>query len=87
MDELFLHALHGLPVKYDTMIAALRALEISVTFKELLDFEINLIHSFSSTTVPIKANLAAKPSPHNNCSQPNHVSYLGYCCGSRICRE
>ncbi|KAG5607085.1 hypothetical protein H5410_028577 [Solanum commersonii] len=68
MDELFLHALHGLQAEYDTITAALRARETAVTFEELheklLDFEQNLIRSSSSTTVPITANFAAKPSYH-----------------------
>ncbi|KAG5581302.1 hypothetical protein H5410_051929 [Solanum commersonii] len=78
MDELFLHALHGLPVEYDTITAVLCARENPVTFEELheklLDFEQNLIRSTFSTTVPITANFAAKPSYHNNRSQPNHAS-------------
>ncbi|KAG5601071.1 hypothetical protein H5410_032441 [Solanum commersonii] len=78
MDELFLHALHGLPAEYDTITAALRARETPVTFEELheklLDFEQNLIRSSSSTTVPITANFAAKPLFHNNRSRPNHAS-------------
>ncbi|KAH0643613.1 hypothetical protein KY285_034361 [Solanum tuberosum] len=77
-DELFLHALHGLPAEYDTITAALRAQESTVTFEELheklLDFEQNLIRSSSSTTVPITANFATKPSYHNNRSRPNHAS-------------
>ncbi|KAH0771220.1 hypothetical protein KY290_015201 [Solanum tuberosum] len=81
MDELFLHALHGLPAEYDTITAALRARETPVTFEELheklLDFEQNLIRSSSSTTVPITTNFAAKPLLHNNCSRPNHVSRPG----------
>ena len=81
MDELFLHALHGLPAEYDTITAALRARETPVTFEELheklLDFEQNLIRSSSSTTVPITANFAAKPLLHNNRSRPNHASRPG----------
>ncbi|PHT43380.1 hypothetical protein CQW23_17405 [Capsicum baccatum] len=61
MDELFLHALHGIPAEYDTITAALRARETPVTFEELhdklLDFEQNLVRSSSSTTVPIIATL------------------------------
>ncbi|KAF3661754.1 hypothetical protein FXO37_12770 [Capsicum annuum] len=80
MDELFLHALHGIPAEYDTITAALRARETPVIFEELheklLDFEQNLVRSSSSTTVPITANFVAKPSPHNNRSQPNHASRL-----------
>ncbi|KAG5578243.1 hypothetical protein H5410_058377 [Solanum commersonii] len=79
MDELFLHALHGLPAEYDTITAALRTRETPVTFEELheklLDFEQNLIRSSSSTTVPITANFAAKPLLHNNRSRPNHASH------------
>ena len=78
IDELFLHALHGLPAEYDTIIASLRARETPMTFEELheklLDFEQNLIRSSSYTTVAITTNFAAKPLLQNNHSHPNHAS-------------
>ncbi|KAH0674565.1 hypothetical protein KY284_025652 [Solanum tuberosum] len=80
MDELFLHALHGLPTEYDTITAALHARETPVTFEELheklLDFEQNLIRLSSSTTVPITTNFAAKPSYHNNRNHPRVTCQL-----------
>ncbi|PHT40122.1 hypothetical protein CQW23_18976 [Capsicum baccatum] len=81
MGELFLHALHGLPAEYDTITVALHARETSVTFEELheklFDFERSLVRSSSSTTIPITTNFVTKPLPHNNRSQPNHVSHIG----------
>ncbi|XP_047250087.1 uncharacterized protein LOC124885878 [Capsicum annuum] len=81
IDELFLHALHGLSAEYDIIIATLRARETLVIFEELheklLDFTQNLICSSSSTTVLIIINFAAKPSPHKNRYRPNHASCPG----------
>ncbi|KAM3359206.1 hypothetical protein P3S68_022139 [Capsicum galapagoense] len=77
INELFLHALHGLPAEYDTITIALRARKILVTFEELheklLDFERNLVRSSFSTIFSITANFVAKSSPHNNYSRSNNA--------------
>ncbi|PHT49125.1 hypothetical protein CQW23_13333 [Capsicum baccatum] len=67
--------------EYNSITAALCAQETTVIFEELheklLDFEQNLVHSSSSTMVPITENFAAKPSPHNDRSRPNYASRPG----------
>ncbi|PHT44820.1 hypothetical protein CQW23_13978 [Capsicum baccatum] len=81
IDTKFSYALwQNLAATY-AKLSPLHSRETPVTYEELheklLDFEQNLVHSSSSSTVPITTNFAAKPSPHNNRSQPNHASHPG----------